>query len=68
MRLKDPLQGVKMAQGHIIIHVIFFILIAILPLLQSNYKPTTKSDIEATALQHILTNGENRHVQCLDAS
>ena len=53
MRLKDPLQGVKMAQGHIIIHIIFFVLIAILPFLQSNYKSTSKSDIEATAKQHI---------------
>ena len=29
MRLKDPLQGVKMSQGHIIHHLIFFIIICI---------------------------------------
>jgi hypothetical protein len=25
MRLKDPLQGVKMAQSHVVIHAVFFL-------------------------------------------
>ena len=29
MRLKDPLQGVKMSQGHIIHHLIFFVVLCI---------------------------------------
>jgi len=53
MRLKDPLQGVKMAQGHIIIHIIFFVLLSLLPFLNSGYRPTDAKDIEATKMQHV---------------
>ena len=27
MRLKEPLQGIKMSQGHMIIHLAFFLII-----------------------------------------
>jgi len=51
MRLKDPLQGVKMAQGHIIIHFIFFVLAVLLPFLSSGYSSTDKKDLAAVAEQ-----------------
>jgi hypothetical protein len=53
MRLKDPLQGVKMAQGHIIIHFIFFVLISLLPVLKEGYNSTSQKDVEAVDKQHV---------------
>ena len=37
MRLKDPLQGVKMAQGHLCIHLIFYIMAYALPYMETRY-------------------------------
>ena len=45
MRLKDPLQGVKMAQGHLAIHIMFFCLLSLLPYIKDHYnRPNSLRD------------------------